>query len=316
MNTVVRRATRGLAIGLLAAGSAWAQDSATPSPLEQRLHAEVQTVLLRLVESGEIGADQLESLSLEAAASEQADLGAILDVRHREGAGTGLRVLGVTPGSSAAALGLQPGDRLLAVNEVGLVGLGAGPDGRALAAQRLREALLDSADDVTLRVARGTDEVTLRGPVRVVALPAYRLQLGTALANVSLAAGGAGDGESTCGRISVFDVAPRSQHLYRAVLIAVDGKLPGPASADTYRLSPGTHRLTVAEAIDARQFDSVQRVQRDRLRKDRYKHIDIEVQPGITYRLAARYHLEERHSIRDGAYWEPVIWKETPERCQ
>lgn len=299
---------------LLAAGGSWAQDPATG--LEQRLHQEMQAVLLRLIESGELTAEAAAELSLAAPASQQPDFGAILDVRHRSDDDLGLPVLAVTPGSSAAALGLRAGDLLLAVNGQPLAGLGADADGRARAAGRLREQLLAPLETVTLRVRRAGAEQELQGPVRVVELPAYRLELGAALASASLAAATGGDGVSGCGRVSTFDIAPRNQRLYRAVLIAVDGKLPGPTDSDVFRVSPGPHRLTVAEAIDWRQFSAVARLQRDRTSRDRYKHLDIDVQPGITYRLAARFHLEERNSIRDGAYWEPVIWKESPEPCR
>lgn len=313
---------RMLAAAMLAtlAGGAIAQTQAearpTPRALEQRLHEEVQAVLLRLVESGELRAEDAADLSLMAPVSLQVDLGAILDVRYRADADVGLPVLGVTPGGSAAALGLQPGDRVLAVNTVALAGLGADADGRARAAQRLREELLAAPDAIELRVARGDAEQVLRGPVRVVELPAYRLELGAALAHASLAATAAGDGVSRCGRVSVFDIAPRLQQLHRAVLIAVDGHLPGPSDATSYRLTSGRHVLTVAEAIDARRFTLVQGVQRSRLGDERYKKLEIDVQPGITYRLAARFHREARGNVRTGEYWDPVIWKETPETCR
>jgi len=28
-----------------------------------------------------------------------------------------------------------------------------------------------------------------------------------------------------------------------------------------------------------------------------------------------RFHPERRNPMRDGHYWEPVIWKESPEAC-
>jgi hypothetical protein len=323
MNTIHglrRRAGAALLLTALA-GHALAQEAAAeagaaaPTRLEQRLHQEMQSVLLRLIEGGELDAAAASELSLAAPASQQPDFGAILDIRHRPGQ-TGLPVLGVTPGSSAAALGLQAGDVIVAVNSVALDGLGADAAGHSLAASRLRAELLADADAVELQVQRGGGPVTLQGPVRIVDLPAYRLELGAALAHASLAATGGGDGVSSCGRISVFDIAPRAQKLYPAVLIAIDDKLPGPTSSDVFRVAPGRHRLTVAEAIDWRQFSDLQRLQRDRGMRDRYKVIEVDVQPGITYRLAARFHYEERHSIRDGAYWEPVIWKESPEHCR
>lgn len=296
-------------------GLAGAQEAA-PAAIEQRLHEEMQTLLVRLVESGAL-ADGAQALSLAAPASRQPDFGAILDVRYRAAADTGLPVLGVTPGSSAARLGVKPGDRLLAVNGVSLAGLGGDADGRAVAARALRDALLANSESLELSVERGEGVQVLRGTVDVVQVPAYRLELGAAIATAALAQAGGGDGVSSCGRVSVFDVAPRNQQLHRAVLIAVDGELPGPTSSDVFRLTPGRHVLRVAEAIDAHQFSDLQRLTRDRRRgDDRYKDLEIDVQPGVTYRLAARFNYDQRNSIRDGAYWDPVIWKELPETCR
>jgi hypothetical protein len=286
------------------------------SRVEQRLHEEVQSVLMRLIQSGELSAEQAEALSLQAPAGRQAAFGAYFDVRHREGAeNQGVVVLGVASGSSAASIGLRPGDRLIAIDGTSLVGFESDSEGRSLALAPLREHLLEDADSVELRVVRDGVEQTLSGPVQVVELPAYRLSLGSALAQATLAAEDSSGSSSSCGRISTFDIAPRTQQLYAAVLIAIDGKLPGPRDLDNRRVSPGRHVLRVAEAIDPRRFGDIARFQRSRPYRDRYKEIEVDVQPGITYRLAARFLPEHRHSIRDGAYWEPVIWKETPESC-
>lgn len=308
------------AVGVLAAQETPAASAAAAprsgAPVEQRLHQEVQAVLLRLIGSGELSAEAAAELTLAAPASQQPDFGAILDVRYRAERDAGLPVLGVTPGSSAATLGLQAGDTLTGVNGVSLSGLGADERGHALAATRLREQLLAESETVTLQVRRGDAALALQGPVRVVDLPAYRLELGAALAHASLAAAGGGDGRSRCGRISTFDIAPRTQKLYRAVLIAVDGRLPGPSDSEVFRVAPGRHVLTVAEAIDWRHFSGVGQLRRDRRGRDRYRKLEVEVQPGITYRLAARFHVDARHRIEDNAYWEPVIWKESPEPCR
>lgn len=294
-------------------GAASAQE---PAAVEQRLQEEMQSMLVRLVESGALR-DGGEGIALSAPATRQPDFGAILDVRYRAGTGAGLPVLGVTPGTSAARLGVQPGDRLLAVNGVSLAGLGADADGRAVAARTLRDALLAHSESIELSVERGAQVQVLRGRVDIVQLPAYRLELDAMLGAAALAQSGGGDGVSNCGRISVFDNAPRGQQLYRAVLIAIDGELPGPTSSTVFRLEPGRHVLRVAEAIDPKQFDSVQRLTRDRRRgDDHYKELAVDVQPGITYRLAAKFNYDQRNSIRDGAYWEPVIWKEIPESCR
>ncbi|MCG6117201.1 MAG: hypothetical protein MEQ07_03270 [Aquimonas sp.] len=136
-----------------------------------------------------------------------------------------------------------------------------------------------------------------------------------ALAGLALCLGASAQA-STCGRISTFDIAPRTENLFAAVLIAVNGNLPGPTTADQWRLPPGRHTLTVAEAIDANRFLASQNRERDgRRTRDRYKTLVVEVEPGITYRLAARLIPEGRSLVRRNAHWEPVIWKQSPEPC-
>lgn len=143
--------------------------------------------------------------------------------------------------------------------------------------------------------------------------PGTLLALGLALACTPLPQAHA---EDTCARVSVFDGASRKQKLYPAVLIEVDGSTPGPSTSDSFRLTPGKHSLKVAEAIDSRQFIAAQNRDRDgRSKHDRYKTLEIDAQPGVTYHLAARFIPEHRNDVRSGAYWEPVIWKESRVPC-
>lgn len=297
---------------LLAAGAANAADT----DIEARLHEEVQAMLVRLMDSGELRREDLQAVVVSSEPTRRADFGAIVDVRPRSAA-DGLEVLAVTPGGNAAALGLRAGDRIVAVDGMALDGLGTDAQGRSVAAATLSERVSASQGPLVLEVVRDGRRTELRGPVQAHVLPPFRLELGAALAGAQLAAPAAGDSDSTCGRISVFDVAPRKSHVYPAVLIALGGEVPGPAGNDAYRVRPGRHELTVAEAIDPEQFTSLARVTRDRRSDpDRYKTLVIDVQPGITYRLGAQFHLDERHSIRDGEYWDPVIYTEVAEPCR
>lgn len=120
---------------------------------------------------------------------------------------------------------------------------------------------------------------------------------------------------STCGRISVFDVAPRAQGLYRAKLLNLDGQAPGPSGARSFRVQPGPHELEVAEAIDNDQFNDLQLQQRVR-NADRYKVLKLDVQPGVTYSLAVKLIEARRNYILDESYWEPVIFQQVNEACR
>ena len=125
----------------------------------------------------------------------------------------------------------------------------------------------------------------------------------------------AADAASGCGRISIFDVAPRSQELYRARIMNIDGRLPGPTGTKTFRLPAGRHVLEVAELIDPEQFNDIQLRQRD-MRQHPYKELVVDVRPDTTYLLGARLVQARRNFISDGSYWEPVIYRQNSEPCQ
>ncbi len=277
--------------------------AAAATPVQQQLGAEVDAALLRLADRGalpEAGAP----ITIARPAQTRHELGAVVDVRA--GGADGLPVLAVSPGGAAERIGLKAGDRLLALNARRF-------DGSAPAADALQAALRDGDGTLRLEVAREGRTLALSGRADTVTLPAYRLSLGDAGGGGGGNAAAAGGG---CGRISTFDVAPRSRQLYAAVLIAIDGETPGPSTSEVFRVSAGRHTLTVAEKIDWRQFSDLQRFQRDRGGRDRYKQIELDVRADTTYLLGARLVLDERHSIRDGAYWEPTLWKESAERCR
>ena len=111
-------------------------------------------------------------------------------------------------------------------------------------------------------------------------------------------------------------VAPRTRDLFPAKLIAVDDELPGASSQQTFRLAPGRHVLIVAEMIEHEYFSSIANMQRGRHRRDGYKTLEVDIQPGVTYFLAARFHRDRSGSILDGGYWQPVLWKERVEPCR
>ena len=104
------------ALSLLAGTGAVVAAAEGDARVQQRLHEEVQSVLVRMIQSGELPAQTAEGLSLQAPAGRQAAFGAYFDVRHRDGSDAdGVVVIGVTPGGSAASLGLLAGDRVVAV---------------------------------------------------------------------------------------------------------------------------------------------------------------------------------------------------------
>jgi hypothetical protein len=119
-----------------------------------------------------------------------------------------------------------------------------------------------------------------------------------------------------CGRISDFDVAPRQDHLHAAKIISIDGVAPGPTGSRSYRVDAGRHVVKVAEQIENRYLSFNDRARNSGLATDRYKTLDVDVAPDTTTLIAARLNEDKRDESRNGAYWDPIAWKQSTESCR
>lgn len=278
------------------------------APNTDKIGEAFHQTLLRLAQSGDLPGNDQAAVIIERPAAKVADFGLLVDRDHADG----LLVLGVLPGASAERIGFRAGDRLIGVDDIDLTGAGGGARMRDLLAE------LKQSRDMRFRVLRDRRELQLAGIVDAVSLPAMRIELlspDAAAAPLS-SAHAFGDSGAGCGRITTFPASPRTRDLFAARLIAIDGEIPGPSSQDTYRLAPGRHVLTVAELIDERYFSAVANQQRSRRGRDAYQTLDIDVQPGVTYLLAAHFFRDQASRVLDGGYWQPVIWKERAEPCR
>jgi len=241
-----------------------------------------------------------------------ADLGVLVDSTSADRAHDGLRILGTTPGGSAEHGGLRPGDVIVSVNGTSLRGLGADTDGRALAAATLRSSVNEASESSNLHldVLRNGDVLAMNVPVQSVFLPAMRVELGAAaVADSSPSMSGGG-----CGRISTFDVAPRNERIYHATILQLDGKTPGPSGQENYRVDAGQHKLLVAEDIPIRQMGTGA-IGSLRSRLDTHKELTIDVKPGTTAMIGAKFHDDKATKFAHGEYWDPVVWRESSENC-
>lgn len=306
--------------GLPMAVLAVAAQAQTPE-VEQRLSEEVQLALVRMIESGAFAGTATDAIAftLDEPARRVTDLGMVVDSATAERAKDGLRLLAVTPRGTAQRLGLRAGDRVVAVNGIALTALGADASGHAQAAITLRTTVESLADGAPLRfdVVREGRELALNGVASSVTLPPIHLKVGRdeLLADTSASRARRNtepDASAGCGHISVFDVAPRQQKLYAARLLSIDDQLAGPTDASQFRLSAGTHTLKVAELIEDEQlsFNSRQRL------GNSTKSFNVTIKANTTYYLAAHLIVDQRSSWKDGAYWEPVLWKEAPADCR
>src|SRR5690606_38008852 len=132
------------------------------------------------------------------------------------------------------------------------------------------------------------------------------------------AAAAPGGGGGSCGRISLVGMPPRTQNVFPADLIFIDGESPKPIGGPAYRLPVGRHVLTVDERIDPRRLSMQIELdkQRRQLPREGYKQLELVVEPDTTYRLGARFFPELRDRGLENEYWEPVIYAEVRESCR
>ena len=290
--------------------------------VEQRLREELSVVMMDLIQSGAFGntSPQQITLDVDAPAQKVSNLGLLVD--SKGGAGDGLHVLAVTPGGNAERMGLRAGDVLLALNGSAL--------GSSEGAATLRQTV-DSLPDggrLDFSVRRDGRTEKMGGTSASMYLPAMHLSVGngTALAantggNAAAQQGGSysnrpsNDFSQGCGRINDFDVAPRGQRLHGAKIIAIDNVTPGPHGSQAYRVTVGPHTVKVAERIESRYLAFNDR-QRNAQIQGGYKTITVDVAPNMTYLVAARLNEDQRDNPKDGAYWDPVMYRETPEECR
>ncbi len=283
---------------------------AATSGAEQRLREDLRVLLLDMIESGAFGdtpPDQI-ALTIDEPRQRVGNLGVLVDSSSGERAHEGLRVLGTTPGSSAERIGLRSGDVLVTVNGDSLAALGSDGAGSARAAGVLRDRVdtLEDGAPVRFDVRRGGQMMALSGALAATWIPAVRVSIGGAGGTAAVAGSG-------CGRISTFDVAPRQDKLHEAMLISIDGRLAGVQGQQSFRVEAGQHVVEIAEKIENRYLGINDR---QRSAGKVYKRLTIEVAPGTTYHVAAKLDEDKRTQWKDGAYWEPVVWRESSEACR
>lgn len=224
------------------------------------------------------------------AGSPTPELGAVVDVRSPSR--DGLRVLAVTPGGAADRAGLQADDLLQGVN-------GHRLDGPREPAAALSEALRDGSRGLELQVMRNGKALLLAGT-----------------ATQPRAA-------TSCGYVSDKQgVVPRSESIYRAEITQVDGDSTPLSSTNRHRIGTGKRVLVVRELIPSQWLTNAQNMQISRMKRiesaKAYKVLVLDVAPDTSYRIGARLLRDklDAQSIRDNAYWEPVVWGTVREECR
>ncbi len=244
------------------------------------------------VESAVAGALQAGTPSAQA----HYELGAVVDVR--QASANGVTILAVTPGGAADRLGLRAGDRLRAIN-------GRRLDNTPKPSSTLESALQEGNGALRVEAVRNGKTLALSGRADAAATSASQA------------------GARSCGYLSTLaGVAPRSKGIFQAEITQIDGNsTPLQQPTNRHRVKAGKHVLVVREFIDPARLSSAQLQQISKMKKfalaRAYKSLVIDVEPGMSYRVGARLLKDklDTQSIRDNAYWEPLVWEKVPEAC-
>ena len=228
------------------------------------------------------------------AAQTRYELGAVVDVRRASS--NGVTILAITPGGAADRLGLQVGDQLRAVN-------GHRLDDTPKPSSTLEDSLQEGKGALRVEAVRNGRTLTLSG---------------SADTDRSASAG-----SRSCGYVSALEgVVPRSRGIFQADITQIDGHSTPIQRTLRHRVGSGKHVLVVRELIDPIRLNSAHRRQIAKMKtfamSRSYKSLVVDVEPGTSYRIGARLLKDklDAQSIRDNAYWEPVVWAQVPESCR
>lgn len=219
-------------------------------------------------------------------------LDAIVDTRASRA--EGIRVLATTPGGAAEAMGIRAGDQLLSINGMSLADAHR-PQ------QTLDHALGAATGQASIVLLRDGERLTLSGPL------AARVEV---------------DGTG-CGYISDIDNTPNvSQDIHPALITQIDGRSTPLTTTPRHRVEAGQHVLVISEQIPAHLFTRNQLRERERMQRRTlaraYKALVVDVEPNARYSIGARLIRSnmDSDSIRDNAYWEPVVHRVQQESCR
>lgn len=231
------------------------------------------------------------------AAISQWSLGLVVDGRRT--GDEGVLVLAVSPQGAAERMGVQVGDRVLAINGESLVGVQA-------TGELFERAVAASDGDARLEIERDGAPVTLAGR-----------------ADEVMAVGNGVAPQTGCGYVSAQGVQPRvSRNIFQGEITQINGDSTPLEPLNRYRVPAGRHVVVVREQIDrhrisrgdARRIHRMQR--REAARANKVLVVDVE--PDTRYSIGAELLPDQMDpdSIRANQWWQPVVWESRPEACR
>ncbi len=307
-------------------GNAIAQQQSTDARSE-RLNQAIRAMLISLAQDP-LFADEDMELVFSQQPEALINLGVVYgDTRDPAINSDGLPVVAVTPGSTAAAMGLRAGDRIVTMNTETLLGLGQDDSNTSRAVGRVQNLLqrIPANDLVTVTVMRNDEARTLSAPLQKWQLPRVELALTMPIddeppdqlilgAPTGSGAGGRDqDLRQACGTLSLYDPPPHEFDLYPAYLMGINADNGGAIMRGFQYLRPGNYRLLISDLIPSSEL----RIKHTRFEKRRQaQELNLQVTDGMVYHVAAKLLFDRKQQADHDEYWEPVVWRSEPGHCK
>lgn len=279
-------------VASLAISSVIASTQVTPESeqLLQRMQENIKSTLLNVAKIETAAGNNMENFYYQISIPEHYSMqfGMVLDFIN----GTeGLTVLSVSPGGFAQKIGIKVNDIILSIDDYVV-----NPTNYMTALKKLKDKQHES---IRFNVAREDGKLQLLGSVEPLKIPSLNL--------VAFRSDAKEDTSSNCGRVSVFQLPRGSNKLYSATFYKINDRNLMTRDDTSYKLKPGKHTIFIKEQIQGTQIT--------RNRNSRAKAIEITVEAGKQYALAAEFIPENRMLSFRNDYWRPALWKVTNRKC-
>jgi len=273
--------------------------------LLEQLQENIKGTLLSVVENEQKAGREIDSLYylLDLPSSMSTNLGFILDMNDYQ---QGYKILHVSPGSTAEALSLKMGDRLIGFNNEEL-----NQQDKEKAMRQLSQITAGQIVKLAIMSNRIYKEVSTQ--VKGQFIPSIRLEIGSPSskqAETSESANVEQKAEKSiqCGEVSVFFRPPSIQKIYPVNINKIDHD-HRKRYKHSFRLPVGKHTIYLNERINDPMFPI------RRTGVNRRKPIEINIKANTTYYLGALFNRAKRFTTANGAHWEPVVWKTSDKKC-
>lgn len=123
--------------------------------------------------------------------------------------------------------------------------------------------------------------------------------------------------DAGCGYVSTSAKPPLSADTYPADITRIDGEDTPKRAVNRHRLSVGRHAIAVQEQIGStpRGYTKLRKLGNKEVALV-YKIIKVDIEANTSYQIGAQLHVDKLDPKQPNAYWSPVVWRTSAEKCR